>query len=163
MSMIFCKNFVVLRRAHGYTQETIVEKCGRRGCGQNSVYRHSPRFCPHPRPPSLISSSPLFQPCSAHTESACYFHYACFTSDARLCRTDLLGYAVFSSWHNNAPFMFYSVCYFTVSHKGSISHHCGAVAVFSFWGYIFCRDHDLEKSDHLCFRCKSAYLLRSSD
>ena len=33
----------------------------------------------------------------------------------------------------------------------------------SFWGYIFCRDHDLEKSDHLCFRCKSAYLLRSSD
>ena len=28
MSMNFCKNFVVLRRAHGYTQETIAEKCG---------------------------------------------------------------------------------------------------------------------------------------
>ncbi len=28
MSMNFCKNFAVLRRAHGYTQETIAEKCG---------------------------------------------------------------------------------------------------------------------------------------
>ena len=28
MSMNFCKNFAVLRRAHGYTQEAIAEKCG---------------------------------------------------------------------------------------------------------------------------------------
>ena len=28
MSMNFCKNFAVLRRTHGYTQETIAEKCG---------------------------------------------------------------------------------------------------------------------------------------
>lgn len=28
MSMYFCKNFAVLRRAHGYTQEAIAEKCG---------------------------------------------------------------------------------------------------------------------------------------
>lgn len=28
MSMNFCKNFVTLRRVHGYTQETIAEKCG---------------------------------------------------------------------------------------------------------------------------------------
>ena len=27
MSMNFCKNFAVLRRTHGYTQETIAEKC----------------------------------------------------------------------------------------------------------------------------------------
>ena len=28
MSMNFCKNFAILRRTHGYTQETIAEKCG---------------------------------------------------------------------------------------------------------------------------------------
>lgn len=28
MSMNFCKNFAVLRRTHGYTQESIAEKCG---------------------------------------------------------------------------------------------------------------------------------------
>lgn len=28
MSMNFCKNFAVLRRTHGYTQEAIAEKCG---------------------------------------------------------------------------------------------------------------------------------------
>ena len=28
MSMNFCKNFAVLRRTHGYTRETIAEKCG---------------------------------------------------------------------------------------------------------------------------------------
>ena len=28
MCMNFCKNFAVLRRAHGYTQEAIAEKCG---------------------------------------------------------------------------------------------------------------------------------------
>lgn len=28
MNVNFCKNFVVLRKMHGYTQETIAEKCG---------------------------------------------------------------------------------------------------------------------------------------
>ena len=28
MNVYFCKNFVILRKMHGYTQETIAEKCG---------------------------------------------------------------------------------------------------------------------------------------